>query len=103
MVAPGMTWLCECIIVSMTMVSPESTVSTGGWALLNQPHCVVSMVAGSTQSLPLLSVAVTAACASAVRGAARAAAAASDRLMNVSFVMMSLRARSREYNGGCIG
>src|SRR5437660_5513976 len=34
------------------MVSPESTCSTGGWALLNQPHWVVSMVAGSTCVLP---------------------------------------------------
>src|SRR5262245_53185956 len=91
MVAPGITWLCECIIVSMTMVSPESTVSTGGWALLNQPHWVVSMVAGSTQSLPLLSVAVTTAWASAARGAARTAAAASDSVIIVSFVMVSSR------------
>src|SRR5262249_61719520 len=30
----------------MTTVSPELMRSTGGWALLNQPHCVVSSVAG---------------------------------------------------------
>src|SRR3954452_4909568 len=29
------------------MVSPDLTRSTGGWALSNQPHCVVSSVAGS--------------------------------------------------------
>src|SRR5580704_2216968 len=34
------------------MVSPESTCSTGGCALLNQPHWVVSIVAGSTWVLP---------------------------------------------------
>jgi hypothetical protein len=37
-------WLC--IIVSMTTVSPELMRNTGGWALLNQPHWVVSSVAG---------------------------------------------------------
>src|SRR5882672_10751152 len=42
MVRPGTTWLCECIIVSKTTVSPESTFSTGGCALSNQPHCVDS-------------------------------------------------------------
>src|SRR5205809_5767197 len=52
MVVPGTTWLCECIIVSNTIVSPESTCSTGGWALLNQPHCVVSIVAGRRCTLP---------------------------------------------------
>src|SRR6516164_7145587 len=41
-----MTRLWLCIIVSMTTVSPELMRSTGGWALLNQPHCVVSSVAG---------------------------------------------------------
>src|SRR6185503_15507833 len=51
-VVPGTTWLCECIIVSNTIVSPESTCSTGGCALLNQPHCVVSSVAGSTCTFP---------------------------------------------------
>src|SRR5262249_56450591 len=30
------------------MVSPEWTRSTGGCELSNQPHCVVSSVAGST-------------------------------------------------------
>src|ERR1043166_2190709 len=34
------------------IVSPEFTRSTGGWALLNQPHWVVSMVAGSRCVLP---------------------------------------------------
>src|SRR3954470_12296800 len=47
MVRPGTTALCECIIVSSTTVSPELIVSTGGWALSNQPHWVVSSVAGS--------------------------------------------------------
>ena len=46
MVMPGTIWLCECIIVSMTTVSPELTRSTGAWALSNQPHCVVAGVAG---------------------------------------------------------
>src|SRR3954469_3874197 len=31
----------------MAMVSPELTRSTGAWALSNQPHWVVSSVAGS--------------------------------------------------------
>ncbi len=52
MVRPGTTWLCECIIVSKTTVSPESTFSTGGCALSNQPHCVVSSVAGSRCVFP---------------------------------------------------
>src|SRR5436190_13706139 len=52
MVRPGTTWLCECIIVSRTTVSPESTFSTGACALSNQPHCVVSIVAGSRCTLP---------------------------------------------------
>ena len=47
MVAPGTTWLWLCIIVSSAMVSPELTRSTGAWALSNQPHWVVSSVAGS--------------------------------------------------------
>src|ERR1700716_2211559 len=34
-------------MVSRTTVSPEFTRSTGGWALSNQPHWVVSSVAGS--------------------------------------------------------
>src|ERR1043166_633908 len=34
------------------IVSPEFTCSTGGWALLNQPHWVVSIVAGSRCVLP---------------------------------------------------
>src|SRR5262249_8356645 len=34
-------------MVSSTIVSPELMRSTGGWALSNQPHCVVSSVAGS--------------------------------------------------------
>src|SRR3954467_8231669 len=34
-------------MVSRTTVSPELTRSTGGWALSNQPHWVVSRVAGS--------------------------------------------------------
>src|SRR5262245_2334672 len=42
-----MTWLWLCIIVSMTTVSPELTRSTGGCALSNQPHWVVSSVAGN--------------------------------------------------------
>src|SRR3989440_1456782 len=46
-VVPGTTWLWLCIIVSSTIVSPEFTRSTGGWALSNQPHWVVSRVAGS--------------------------------------------------------
>src|SRR5262245_52797635 len=41
-----MTWLWLCIMVSSTIVSPEFTRSTGGCALSNQPHCVVSSVAG---------------------------------------------------------
>src|SRR3954463_13181412 len=47
-VVPGTTWLWLCIMVSRTTVSPELTRSTGGWALSNQPHWVVSSVAGST-------------------------------------------------------
>jgi hypothetical protein len=47
MVVPGTTWLWLCIIVSSTTVSPELTRSTGAWALSNQPHWVVSSVAGS--------------------------------------------------------
>src|ERR1700731_5358901 len=46
-VVPGTTWLWLCIMVSSTTVSPEFTRSTGGWALSNQPHWVVSSVAGS--------------------------------------------------------
>src|SRR5437899_1535356 len=34
------------------MVSPELTFSTGGCALLNQPHCVVSIVAGRRWTFP---------------------------------------------------
>src|SRR5205814_4624179 len=62
MVLPGTTWLCECIIVSNTTVSPESTRSTGGCELSNQPHCVVSNVAGSSQSLPFMADAGPLAC-----------------------------------------
>ena len=47
MVAPGTTWLWLCIIVSSAMVSPDLTRSTGACALSNQPHWVVSSVAGS--------------------------------------------------------
>ena len=39
-------------MVSMTTVSPELIVSTGSWALSNQPHCVVSRVAGNKYTLP---------------------------------------------------
>src|SRR3954463_7562665 len=46
-VVPGTTWLWLCIMVSSTTVSPEFTRSTGAWALSNQPHWVVSSVAGS--------------------------------------------------------
>src|SRR6266853_6868484 len=46
-VVPGTTWLWLCIMVSSTTVSPEFTRSTGGWALSNQPHWVVSSVAGN--------------------------------------------------------
>src|SRR5215510_16523630 len=59
-VTPGTTWLCECIIVSNRMVSPESTCSTGGCALLNQPHCVVSIVAGRRWVFPVKRLAGTA-------------------------------------------
>ena len=47
MVVPGTTWLWLCIIVSSTTVSPALMRRTGGWALSNQPHWVVSSVAGS--------------------------------------------------------
>src|SRR5262245_57705480 len=67
-VFPGMTWLCECIIVSITTVSPESMRSTGGCALLNQPHCVVSSVAGSRCTLPLVPLATATDCACALCG-----------------------------------
>src|SRR5438105_5681143 len=76
MVRPGTTWLCECIIVSITTLSPESTRSTGACALSNQPHCVVSMVAGSTWSLPFMPLAGTTACDNAAAGTRAASAAA---------------------------
>ena len=47
------------------MVSPDLTRSTGAWALSNQPHCVVSSVAGSRCTLPLVPVTVSAVCACA--------------------------------------
>src|SRR3954463_13604186 len=50
-VVPGTTWLWLCIMVSRTTVSLELTRSTGGWALSNQPHWVVSRVAGSKGTL----------------------------------------------------
>ena len=34
-------------LANQAMVSPEFTRSTGGWALSNQPHWVVSSVAGN--------------------------------------------------------
>src|SRR6185369_14413238 len=52
MVRPGTTALCECIIVSKTTVSPESTFSTGACELSNHPHWVVSRVAGRTKKMP---------------------------------------------------
>src|SRR5207237_837305 len=43
----------------MTTVSPELTRNTGGWALSNQPHWVVSSVAGNRCTfLPLGSATV---------------------------------------------
>src|SRR6185369_5745452 len=51
-------------------------VSTGGCALSNQPHWVVSRVAGSRCSLPGLPVAGTTDCALAAKQAAAASAAA---------------------------
>src|SRR5512135_1248235 len=59
METPGTTWLCECIMVSMTTVSPDFMCRTGGCALLYQPHCVVSIVAGSSRTLPGLVAAGT--------------------------------------------
>ena len=60
MVFPGTTWLCACIMVSITTVSPDLIVRTGGCALLNQPHWVVSKVAGNRCVVPgkVLAVAV---------------------------------------------
>src|SRR5262249_46058458 len=49
---PGQSWLWECDIVSITTVSPESTIRRGSSALSNQPHCVVSRVAGNTCTRP---------------------------------------------------
>src|SRR3954463_876646 len=96
MVAPGTTWLWLCIMVSSATVSPEWTRSTGGWALSNQPHCVVSSVAGNrcsflpfgkaatrrlesagpTPGYPLAIVAVGGNCGAAAAGAAAGAVAA---------------------------
>ena len=47
METPGRIWLLEAIIVSITTVSPDWIDMTGACALSNQPHCVVSGVAGS--------------------------------------------------------
>src|SRR6267378_4133913 len=46
-VVPGCTLSWPCIMVSIEMVSPESTVSFGGSFGSSQPHCTVSSVAGS--------------------------------------------------------
>src|SRR3954451_10775760 len=82
-------------IVSSATVSPEWTRSTGGWALSNQPHCVVSSVAGNrcsflpfgkaatrrlesagpTPGYPLAIVAVGGNCGAAAAGADGAGAA----------------------------
>jgi hypothetical protein len=51
-VRPGQSCPWECDMVSKMTVSPESTVSRGSSALSNQPHWVVSNVAGSTWALP---------------------------------------------------
>src|SRR5437660_2625175 len=59
------------------MVSPESTCSTGGWALLNQPHWVVSIVAGRMCVLPgrrLAGTVRSASCAGVEAGAIGAGA-----------------------------
>jgi hypothetical protein len=52
MVRPGASWPWACAIVSTATVSPESIVSRGSSALSNQPHWVVSMVAGRTCMRP---------------------------------------------------
>src|SRR5258706_10296356 len=96
MVRPGSTWLCECIIVSSTTVSPESTVRTGAWALSNQPHCVVSRVAGRTWTLPGKRLALTTACEWAARGtrpaSAKPQAARARSEMRVTFFSLGVGA-----------
>jgi len=47
-VVPGQSRPWECDMVSTTTVSPESMTRRGSSALSNHPHCVVSIVAGST-------------------------------------------------------
>src|SRR6185295_2773318 len=49
---PGNTWFADAIMVSIEIRAPERTVSTGGSALSNQPHCVVWGVAGNTWMSP---------------------------------------------------
>jgi hypothetical protein len=51
-VRPGHSAPCECDMVSTTTVSPESMTSRGSSALSNQPHCVVSNVAGRMCTRP---------------------------------------------------
>src|SRR5438132_1163799 len=97
MVRPGTTWLCECIIVSIATESPESTRSTGGCALSNQPHWVVSSVAGRTCSLPCMRLAGTTACDNAAIGTM----AARTATIGFAFTGPSLveDLRGRYYNG----
>src|SRR5216110_362086 len=85
MVRPGTTWLCECIIVSRTTVSPDSIFNTGGWALSNQPHCVVSSVAGRGWTFPEgRRLAGAAYCAFAVNAANTATATNTVRITKLS-------------------
>src|SRR5215472_12667433 len=58
-VRPGHNCPWECDIVSKTTVSPESMVNRGNSALSNQPHCVVSKVAGRIWTFPGSRVACT--------------------------------------------
>src|SRR5438477_11221724 len=59
-VLPGQSRPWECDMVSTTTVSPGSITRRGNSALSNHPHCVVSWVAGRTNTRPGYLVAGTA-------------------------------------------
>src|SRR5262245_20867325 len=71
---------------------------TGGCALLNQPHCVVSRVAGRRCSLPLAPLATATACAATLCGTSASQPAATSEATdaanlreNVTAVLPSTR------------
>src|ERR1041384_5102251 len=75
-VIPGLILSCECIMVSIEIVSPEFTLSLGGSFGSSQPHCTVSSVAASVWCLPPFCCAATG-----------LLAASANAAMNIVYVM----------------